>query len=474
MRRGLFLLWPTLLLAACVAAPAADSEQSQNLGDPCASSSLFAGIATRAQAGRSPLAADKMVTLHNTADSHVLIGGVAIFAATADLIASARNDVAVQTWRWDPGSAPTLYLMDGLRRLEERRRAEGATSPVVVRMLINMVVPQSVNLMTSIGAQLAGLSLDPQLVRVDVVQFSPQLLGASHAKTVVVDGQRALVMGANFATGYAVDNEWLDSGVIVGGDVAQSLFADFASVWSRGRLWLCRDRPDYTANSRGPDGESLADPCFTAPPVPTTLPPVAESSQCLPMLVTSHEANPAPFPFAQNDTAQAQMFLTAVDSAKRQIFLQTPNLNESALKKALVEAARRGVVVQLLLSKGFEETGESLPGRGGPNGMTVDDLYASLTDVPNACRRMQVRWYSADGLAALEGTPPPNSHVKYLSIDGQIAISGSANQDVQSWRNSHEVNVLVDSASVTQSWDGQLFLPAWNRSIVLEACATTQ
>ena len=133
-------------------------------------------------------------------------------------------------------------------------------------------------------------------------------------------------------------------------------------------------------------------------------------------------------------------------------------------------AVRRGVTVKLILSKKFEETAESLPGRGGGNEAVVADLFRTLQGFPAACEKLQIHWYSKDGKVAVEGTRPPAGHVKYMSIDGQVTVIGSANQDVQSWRNSHELNVATDSAELASAWDRNLFGTAWDRSIVVDEC----
>jgi len=114
-----------------------------------------------------------------------------------------------------------------------------------------------------------------------------------------------------------------------------------------------------------------------------TLVDAATAELCSPILVVGHNARALPFPTAENDSPQAAAFLTAVASATRIIRLQSPNLNEPAMIDALVAAVRRGVEVDLLVSKSHEQSGESLPGRGGPNDATletmVDTLGASAT-----------------------------------------------------------------------------------------------
>ena len=460
-----------LLMVAACSAPAADdsaSEASHIESTSCSSSPLFAKIAARARgaAGAGFVPASLMVTQHNTASLDVLIGGQPIFNAVADLIASAEHEVELQTWRWDVNSDPSVRVLGGLKRLEARRRSAGATTPVVVRLLVNRVSPALTDTVTNIYRQIDAQALDPKLVDVQLVDFlASGLLGANHAKTVVVDGNRALVMGANVTSDYGKDPDMWDAGFPMTGEVAQAIHADFARMWSGGQLWRCG-----TAMEPQKTPDSPTNDCWQKPAPATASAVVDAPGTCTPMLVATHPQNGAPFPWSNNDNPQAQVFLGGVELAEKMVRIQSPNLNEGAIKTAIVAAARRGVTVQLILSKKFEETGESFPGRGGGNEATVAELYKTLSDLPNACETLQVHWYSKDGTQAVEGTRPPASHVKYMSIDGQVVVVGSSNQDVQSWRNSHEVNVATDSADVTRAWDTNLFGKAWARSIVVDEC----
>lgn len=460
----------TLTLAGCAGALPPETSDTSNLGNTRCESALFTTIAEQVMSVTGgPIARNDVVTTDNVADSNVLIGGAAIFGKVADLVEAAQHDVAIETWRWDAGADPTLRLLDGLKRLEARRRSAAATTPVVVRLLLNRVTGQTVENLSRVGTAILAQGLDKSLVDVQIVDYFPTWLGANHAKTAIIDGQWAVVMGANMANGYDTSPEWWDSGVVVGGQVAQSLFVDFAGMWSAGQQWLCgagSARSPVNANETvdGPD------PCFDRPSPASTI-PATSTAACMPMIVANHPADGLPFPAAQPDTQQAKMFLGAMNNARTLVRVQSPNLNEELMKQAIVDAIHRGVTVQLLLSMGFEQTGESLPGRGGSNDETVIDLFTRVSDVSNACALLQLHWYSVDGLTPVDGTPPPNSHVKYMSVDGQVAIAGSANMDVQSWRNSHEINVLVDSADLTKAWDDNLFLIAWDRSVVEAHCA---
>jgi phosphatidylserine/phosphatidylglycerophosphate/cardiolipin synthase-like enzyme len=82
------------------------------------------------------------------------------------------------------------------------------------------------------------------------------------------------------------------------------------------------------------------------------------------MIVAGRRGSRWPFGNSTHNL-QDQAFLVAIRHAQRRIRIQTPNLNDDAVREAIIHAAQRGVTVQLVLSKGFNAVTESLPGQGG-------------------------------------------------------------------------------------------------------------
>jgi phosphatidylserine/phosphatidylglycerophosphate/cardiolipin synthase-like enzyme len=152
--------------------------------------------------------------------------------------------------------------------------------------------------------------------------------------------------------------------------------------------------------------------------------------------------------------------------------MQTPNLNDDAAKTALIAAVQRGVLVDIVLAKGFNDSTEIAPGQGGTNVDNVAQLYDALAGVPDICHRLRIRWYSRDGLRPIEGNGLYASHEKYTSVDDQVVIVGTANMDTQSWNNSRETNVLVDDPTIAQAWDAQLFERDFGNGILVDQCPT--
>ncbi|MBI4815544.1 MAG: phospholipase D family protein [Deltaproteobacteria bacterium] len=146
------------------------------------------------------------------------------------------------------------------------------------------------------------------------------------------------------------------------------------------------------------------------------------------------------------------------------IRVQTPNFNDDRFREELVAALRRGVTVQLLHAKNYEDLAEGSPGQGGTNSSVVEDLFEDLANEPDALARLQLREYVHSGSEPVDGNAPHASHVKLLAFDDEVVLVTSMNMDTQSWNHSREIGVLVDSKEVTTAWLDRLFTPDFARS----------
>lgn len=282
--------------------------------------------------------------------------------------------------------------------------------------------------------------------------------------TLVVDGRDAIVTGANPQAHHNYAQPWRDSGYRLSGDVAIALLGDFNDAWQESQLWTCgaREELEFLQCQRAPEP-------VTYEIARTDLP----ASTCKPMMVVTRQADANPLS-NRTDNPQDQALLAAFAAAKSVIRMQTPNLNDDAAKNALLEAVKRGARVDIVLSKGFNDLSEVAPGQGGTNETNVAALHKALADagVTDICNKLRIRWYSRDGLRAVEGNGIYASHAKYTSIDDSVVIVGTANMDTQSWNNSREVNVVVDDVATTEAWDSQLFAPDFDGGVLVDQCPT--
>lgn len=409
--------------------------------------------------GRGAVPGPLYATSKNAVDDKPLLRGPEIFPAMRRMIASARQEVDLQTFVWDSDSDAGREIIAGLADLARRHEAQGG-QPVLVRMLVDVTDiaggtwKQAAQFSRSVEAVAA-----PEHLKVEVASFHHFALGNLHSKTLVVDHRSAIVTGANVQKSHDYADPWFDSGYVVHGEVAHALREDFDFSYRKGKRWLCGGQERHD-DCEGPTR-------LERPEATPTLDPELEGA-CLPILVTTRANDQNPLANRTNNT-QDEAFLAAIGAAQRLIRIHTPNLNDDALKKALIQAMveRPELSVELVLSRKFNEREMNLPGQGGGNEENADKLFEALSraHVPNRCERLRVRWYSHDGVSPVDGNGAHASHAKYASFDGQVAIVGSANMDTQAWNFSKETNIAVDSAEVVAAWDRDMFGASFARAI---------
>jgi phosphatidylserine/phosphatidylglycerophosphate/cardiolipin synthase-like enzyme len=321
--------------------------------------------------------------------------------------------------------------------------------------------PKTSDIMPIVAKALEAQELDPSLVAWEIAAFEHTTVGNNHSKTLVIDGREAVATGANPELVHNPGEPWHDTGYHVIGDVARALVGDFDYAWNRAVAWTCG------STRKGSDCEH-----HTKPLSHVSLSAGLADDVCAPVLVIGRKRNANPVN-NRTDSTQDQAFLAAFAGAEHKIRIETPNINDDAAKNAIVEAVERGVVVELISSKQFNEKAEGVPGQGGGNEKNVKELYATLRahGVQDVCQKLRARWYSFDGRAPVVGNGPRASHTKYATLDGTVAIVGSTNMDTQSWNNAHEADLVVDDARVVKAWDTQLFEPDFARAIVVDECA---
>lgn len=175
------------------------------------------------------------------------------------------------------------------------------------------------------------------------------------------------------------------------------------------------------------------------------------NTELIPMAMVSRK----PYANINNESVfvpQNEAWLSLIRNAKKDIFIQTPDLNAKPLLPAIITACKRGIQVTYYVCLGYNDGGELLPGQGGTNEMAANYLYSQLEPDERACLR--VHYY----VAADQDHPIHNNfkqrscHIKLMIVDSAVAIQGSGNQDTQSWFHSQEVNVMIDSQVVCKVW----------------------
>ncbi|MDE5649995.1 MAG: cardiolipin synthase [Duncaniella sp.] len=243
----------------------------------------------------------------------------------------------------------------------------------------------------------------------------------NHRKVVVIDGKTGYIGGMNVAERYITGKpfgKWRDTAVRITGPAVAGLQYNFAVDWKfMGHALLCDD-----VNS--------------APsPIPGSI------GNVMVQLITSGPTN--------RWGNMLLIFLKAISTAKRRVFLQTPYfLPSDGLLKALESAALSGVDVRVML-----------PRRSDSWILT----YASRSYVEECLLAgIKIYLYEAGML-----------HGKVLVVDDDFASTGSTNFDFRSFEHNFEENVVTYSEEVNTELAGQfmedtkectrLKLAEWNR-----------
>jgi phosphatidylserine/phosphatidylglycerophosphate/cardiolipin synthase-like enzyme len=465
MARLRSLLAVLLCLVAC--GDPSLAEQSASATDACALSELGEAVlqaALSAEPSRNTVSPERMLSFDNRVGD-ALLTGPAIFPAVAEAIVEAEHEVLIAMFVFDRSDAYD-EIAAALSRLAERRAAAGAEVPVVVRIVVD-AQKAFFNTGDEVVARayggIAALNLDPDYVQVLVATYEHFALGNLHTKTVIVDGRTALLGGANVQSQHDYADPWMDSFHRIDGPAAQTLLADFDHAWAKARKWHCRlqevgddDASDEALCQRWPDAPPMWHPAAVLDP------DFDSAGACAPSFALNRTAWGG---FNNDvDNPMAQGLLAAIAHARVRVRIHTPNLNDDAVRDALVAAVAGGVEVQIVLSLGFNAT--AMAYFGGSNATVAERLRARVLEhAPEQAHLLDIRWYSRDGVEPVDGNVPGASHLKYLSIDGQLAVVGSTNMDTIALNHSRETNLAIDTPAVTERWDAQIFEPSFGRAI---------
>ncbi|UJR19523.1 hypothetical protein I4U23_022653 [Adineta vaga] len=151
---------------------------------------------------------------------------------------------------------------------------------------------------------------------------------------------------------------------------------------------------------------------------------------------------------------QNAAWLGAFRYAQRSIFIQSPMFNATLAIDGVISACRRGIKVILWLDLGYDALKEGFGTfQGGTNDHVVKKIYKQLKgDGQGTEKNLEAFWYTAkDQIRPFNFSQKQrNCHIKFMSIDEQVAIMGSGNMDTQTWCHSQEMNTMIDSPLIVK------------------------
>ena len=230
----------------------------------------------------------------------------------------------------------------------------------------------------------------------------------THREMTIVDGSVGFIGGAGFADHWLEDKDkhprWRDTMFRVRGEAVTAMQGTFVENWLEA------------------SGELLSGDEF--------FPPLSKPGSATSFLIASS-------PSEGGSTRGRILFQTMLASAKRSLDITTPYfLPDDSLKKALIEAHKRGVRVRILV-----------PGGKSDHLMTRASSRRSYGDLLTS--GVEIYEYQ-----------PAMIHAKIMIVDGVWSIVGSTNFDNRSFGINDEVNLAAldpqVAASLTRQFEKDL------------------
>ena len=256
---------------------------------------------------------------------------------------------------------------------------------------------------------------------IEIYEYKPMnfpwidaVFNRDHRKIVVIDGQIAYTGGMNVADYYIKGTEvvgsWNDMHCRIDGDEVNTLQKIFLKMWNKvsgqnvhGPEYYRYKREDYLVNNLKPDTTATAYHKMVG--------------------IINRE------PHISKDIIR-YFYVNAINDAKDSIKLISPYFTLShKLKKALKNAAKRGVKVEIMLS-----TKSDIP-------LTPDCGFYNAHKLMKAGCNI---WMYTPGF----------HHTKIIMVDGKFCTVGSANLNARSLRWDYEENaVIIDPYTTAQLTD---------------------
>jgi phosphatidylserine/phosphatidylglycerophosphate/cardiolipin synthase-like enzyme len=100
-------------------------------------------------------------------------------------------------------------------------------------------------------------------------------------------------------------------------------------------------------------------------------------------------------------------------------------MNAEPIIQALLEAARRGIIVTCYVCLGYNDAGQLLPFQNGTNEMIANRMYRSLDTDEERSRLRIFNYVGKDQTRPIHNRYKRRScHIKLMIIDEMVAIQG--------------------------------------------------
>lgn len=287
-----------------------------------------------------------------------------------------------------------------------------------------------------------------------------------HPKFIIMDRRRVILPSCNVSW-----EEWFEGCIEMEGPIVQQLLEFWRSFWIRGEL------PSLPPVSDDPleiseQGGGVINSTSLSSPTNMSIPTI--------LLPSTHHQNPLfrPFPCQITPppppTPLNTFLLILFSAAKKEIYIQTPNLTCGPVISALLSALSRGVSVTIITSRRLMVL-EQLVTAGT---VTEYEIWKVLRKYRKFLKNYEESVKNVDrerrGVVKRPGVlrvgyfvkkegeigdAVGKSHFKCSIVDEEVVVLGSGNMDRASWYTSQELDVAILDGAVVERimgclWEG--------------------
>jgi len=252
------------------------------------------------------------------------------------------------------------------------------------------------------------------------------LVRIDHSKLIIVDGERAMVGGMNFADTVAANH---DSMVEVVGPFVQEIEKIFINNWILGFGKNYKKIAKFNENIALKNmKKALSEGWIYSKAIPS---------------VTS--------PYANNTKRK---LVSLFNNAKKSIKIEQLLFNENNILKAVLRAAKRGVDVKVILDPAKHLY--SMDWHGGPNNKAIALFQKLKKGHPEL--KVEARRYKIN--------PGQELHMKLAIVDNKFVTIGSTNFTSGAMRSNYEEYFFFESPDLAEEYN-QMFINDWkNRTTI--------
>ncbi|KGP63310.1 hypothetical protein EP47_09260 [Legionella norrlandica] len=391
--------------------------------------------------GQGTVPVEKMVSTINPSQIEIVSGSENVYSLIVRKIREAKKQILIQAFVWDPSTQVVKEIRDALCELKDE---------VEVFLLVDQLdrfarffYQGEISFMKpKHDATSLGLDNLPPNIKLHIGTYVHNSIASNHNKAVWIDGD-VILTGANFQPQNYGPHRFHDAGIFIPKGASDAVFYDFQAMWNK-----------RTNKYEAPDSS----------PIYLEQKPIETGGNPCSMLYVTNTIRPYPaiLPFYKAPLPKDPLnnaYMAAIKHAKHIIQIAVPNLNTPEIIHALADFINcRNGHVELLMGEKFNDLREKF--YGGTNQNTVE-YFRSLIDEGKQ-ENLQIRWFHRVSNVSKK---PDVIHMKFMVIDGQVIIYGSANLDLLSLHNSHETNVVIDNAELAQKAIKLLYEPIFANGI---------